>query len=166
MAFSKRHSIVPLPGCVLTVMALALLLGLLAFAQAPGVAHLTAPEAVTARAHSRVTANFQIAIQPGFHIQSNHPKLNYLIPSRIALAPAAGVSMVKVAWPHPKPHTFGFAPNQPLAVFEGTFTVPVVLKTGAAGKATLHGTFHYQACNDQLCRAPVTVPFTLTVHVH
>lgn len=137
----------------------------LGFGQTAGVAHLAAPAGITAKAHSTATADFKIAIQPGFHIQSNHPKLDYLIPSKISLTAADGVSVSKVNWPVAKAHTFSFAPGQPLNVFEGTFTVPVTLKTGAAGNTLLHGTFRYQACNDQLCKPPVTVPFTLPVHV-
>ncbi len=159
-----------LTACSLQLKALGVVLlfgiGALALAQNPGVAKIAAPVGVQAQAHSIATADFKIAVQPGFHIQSNHPKLDYLIPSRISLTAADGVSVAKVNWPEAKAHTFSFAPGQPLNVFEGTFTVPVILKTGAAGNALLHGTFRYQACNDQLCKPPVTVPFTLAVHVH
>ena len=135
-----------------------------AIAQAPGVAHLQAPATVEARAHSTATAVFQVAIDAGFHIQSNHPKLDYLIPSTLQIAPADGISVAKVAWPAATDHKFSFS-SDPLSVFEGALKVPVTLKTGAAGAHTLHGSFRYQACNDQLCRPPVTVPFTLRVDV-
>ena len=135
-----------------------------ALAQAPGVAHLQAPATVEARAHSTATAVFHVAIDAGFHIQSNHPKLDYLIPSTLAITPAAGIRVARVAWPAPTDHKFSFSAD-PLSVFEGTLTIPVTLQTGAAGDDTLHGSFRYQACNDQLCRPPVTVPFTLRVDV-
>lgn len=134
-----------------------------ALAQAPaGVAHLQTPTPLSAPAHATATATFHVSIDPGYHIQSNHPKLDYLIPTSLTIAPADGVSVAKVAWPAAEDHKFSFSAD-PLAVFEGTFAVPVTLKTGAAGSTTLHGTFTYQACNDQLCRPPVKVPFTLAV---
>ncbi len=150
--------------------AAALFLAAAALGQGPqgmagGVAHLQAPAPVQARAHATATAVFTITVDAGYHIQSNHPKLDYLIPTTLALAPAGGVHATRVAWPKAQNHTFSFSPGQPLAVFEGTMHVPVTLATGAAGTQVLHGSFRYQACNDQLCRPPVTQRFTLTVTV-
>ncbi len=142
-------------------------LGLLAAAQLrslPGVAHIETPARVEARAHAVATAVVTVRIDPGFHIQSNHPKLDYLIPSSLTLTPANGVTLTKVSWPAAQDHTFSFS-KDPLAVFEGTLKVPVTLHTGAAGNHVLHGTFRYQACNDQMCRPPVSQPFTLDVQV-
>ncbi|HEY7839751.1 MAG TPA: protein-disulfide reductase DsbD domain-containing protein [Terriglobales bacterium] len=119
---------------------------------------------VTARAQATAIAALSITVEPGFHIQSNHPKLDYIIPSAITITPADGITATKVTWPPTVDRKFSFSP-QPLAVFEGQIKVPVTLTTGAAGAHVLHGTFRYQACNDQLCRPPVTEPFTLAVHV-
>ncbi len=148
--------------------ALAAVLALAGFAfgqVSAGVAHLQPPATVHARAHATATAVFQISVDAGYHIQSNHPKLDYLIPTRLTIEPAGGVHATRVAWPKAQNHTFSFSPGQPLAVFEGRFAVPVTLATGAAGMQVLHGSFRYQACNDQLCRPPVTQPFTLVVAV-
>jgi len=133
-------------------------------AQAPGVAHMQAPKSISAKAHAQVTTIMHVSIDAGFHIQSDHPKLDYLIPSTIAVAPAAGIHVVKVAWPQATDHRFSFAPD-PLPVFEGILAIPVTLATGAPGTTVLHGSFRYQACNDELCRPPVTEQFTLTVAV-
>lgn len=133
-------------------------------AQAPGVAHVQAPKTVTAKAHAQVVATVHVSIDSGFHIQSDHPKLDYLIPSTLEITPAAGIHEVKVAWPAATDHKFSFSPD-PLSVFEGQLAIPVTLATGAPGTTTLHGSFRYQACNDQLCRPPATAPFTLTVAV-
>ncbi|MGH9467350.1 MAG: protein-disulfide reductase DsbD domain-containing protein [Terriglobales bacterium] len=135
-----------------------------ALAQSAGVARIAAAP-VEARAHSTAVARLSITVEPGFHIQSNHPKQDYLIPSSIKFQPAGGVSVVRVAWPAAKDVRFAFDPKQPYAVFTGSFIVPVTLRTAAAGAATLKGSFHYQACNDQLCKPPVSVPFTLQVQV-
>lgn len=143
---------------------LVLALTFAAWAQAPGVARVQAPAKIAAAAHSTAQAAFVVTIAPGFHIQSNHPKLDYLIPSTIELQPAHGVSVERVAWPKAQEHKFSFSAD-PLAVFEGTLKIPVTLKTSGPGVAELHGTFRYQACNDQMCRPPVKVPLTLEVDV-
>lgn len=135
----------------------------LALAQTAGVAKITAAP-LTAAAHSTATAEMTISVEPGFHIQSNHPKIEYLIPTAITIAPAGGITVAKVAWPATVDRKFSFSP-QALAVFEGQFKVPVTLKTGGAGTHLLQGSFRYQACNDTMCRAPVTEAFTLPVHV-
>lgn len=159
MGSFKRNE---LPGKrVLAVLGMS---ALLVLAQMPGVAHVVAPQPVNAPAHATATASVTIRIDPGFHIQSNHPKLDYLIPTSLDLTPAGGVAVTRVKWPAAEDHKFSFSPD-PLAVFEGTLQVPLTLKTGGAGSFTLHGTFHYQACNDQLCRPPVSEPFTLQVRV-
>jgi hypothetical protein len=47
--------------------------------------------------------------------------------------------------------------------------VPVAVRLKESGAHTgshvLKGTFRYQACSDQLCRPPVTVPVSMTVDV-
>lgn len=165
MEFSNRRLQITGHRLQIKTLGLVAVFAVAALAQAPGVASIRAPRALAAAAHGTAIARFTISIQPGFHIQSNHPKLDYLIPTSLTLTPADGVAVEKVAWPAAKDHTFSFSPNQPLAVFEGTFAVPVTLKTGAPGTATLRGSFRYQACNDELCKPPVTVPISLTVHV-
>jgi DsbC/DsbD-like thiol-disulfide interchange protein len=141
-----------------------LLLGVAAGQRPAPVAHLLAPNAVEAPAHGTAAAVFTVTIDSGFHIQSNHPKLSYLIPTAISITPAGGVAAVRVNWPPTVDRKFNFAPDA-LAVFEGTVKIPVTLRTGGPGTQVLHGTFQYQACNDRVCRAPETVPFTLQVHI-
>lgn len=140
----------------------------LAVAQAPApVASIKAPGVTRIAENSTATAKLTVTIQPGFHIQSDHPKSDFLIPSTLKLTPADGISVVRVTWPQPQEHKFSFSAD-PLSVFEGTVPVTVRLKESGAqhvGSHVLKGTFRYQACSDQLCRPPVTVPVSLTVDV-
>lgn len=147
-----------------TAVATVMLGGLAAWAQVPGVARVETPKPIVASAHGTASTVITIQIDSGFHIQSNHPKLDYLIPTSLTFTPQGGVALKGEQWPAAKDRKFSFSPD-PLAVFEGTVKVPVTLATGAAGSYTLHGTFHYQACNDQLCRPPVSEPFTLQIRV-
>lgn len=146
------------------LLSLLLLLTVLAVAQASaGVATLRAPN-VQAHPHSSASAVVEITVEPGFHIQSNHPTEPFLIPTSLTIEPANGIQVTQVDWPQAKQQKFSFSPT-PLAVFAGTVKVPLTLHTAAAGTYRLHGTFRYQACNDQLCRPPVTTLFLLDVTV-
>jgi DsbC/DsbD-like thiol-disulfide interchange protein len=131
---------------------------------APGVAHVQAPPKINAPAHASVEATVTVAIDAGYHIQSNHPKLDYLIPSEVSLTPADGIELKQTDWPKPEEHKFSFSADA-LDVFEGNVPVRLRIATGTPGTHTIQGSLHYQACTDQLCRPPATAPFTLTVVV-
>jgi len=106
-------------------------------------------------------------IQEGFHINSNKPAQDYLIPTRVELAEAAGFELEKVDYPAGALKSFGFAPDEKLSVYEGTVKVRGRLraKSAAAGAHTLRLVFHYQACNDQICLRPAQREVKLTVQV-
>jgi thiol:disulfide interchange protein DsbD len=108
------------------------------------------------------TVRVQIAVQRGWHVNSNAPLDPYLVPTRVGLELPDGWSADKPVYPPSRLAKFVFSEDK-LAVFEGTFvvTVPVRLAPGAAGSASLRGTVEAQACNDQLCLAPAEVTFTV-----
>lgn len=140
---------------------------MLALAQGPAqVAQVKSPAVTRIAENARASARLTVTIQPGFHIQSDHPKSDFLIPTALKLTPADGIAVERVVWPAPQEHKFSFSAD-PLSVFEGSVPVVVKLKeTGQhLGSHVLKGTFRYQACSDQLCRPPVTVPVSLTVDV-
>jgi len=106
-------------------------------------------------------------IQEGFHINSNKPAQDYLIPTRVELAEAAGFELEKVEFPAGELKSFGFAPDEKLSVYEGTVKVRARLraKSAAAGAHSLRLLFHYQACNDQICLRPAQREVKLAVQV-
>lgn len=106
-------------------------------------------------------------IQEGFHINSNKPAQDYLIPTRVELAAAEGFALEKVEFPAGELKSFGFAPDEKLSVYEGTVKMRGRLraKSAAAGAHTLRLRFHYQACNDQICLRPARREVKLTVQV-
>lgn len=106
-------------------------------------------------------------IQEGFHINSNKPAQDYLIPTRVELAAAEGFELEKVEFPAGELKSFGFAPDEKLSVYEGTLKLRARLraKSAAAGAHSLRLLFHYQACNDQICLRPAQREAKLTVQV-
>jgi len=107
-------------------------------------------------------------IQKGFHINSNKPAEEYLIPTRIELPDDAPVVIAGAEFPPGEMKSFGFAPDEKLSVYEGMIKVSIKLKAkpdAPAGLHTVNLAFHYQACNDQLCLRPAKREVTLAVRL-
>lgn len=112
------------------------------------------------------TVVVKLAIQPGWHVNANPPAMAYNIPTRVSIEPAGGLTPGLAHYPAGTRKKFSFE-DAPLLVYDGAAQVSVPLAASAgATSQTLHGTVQYQACNDQLCLAPVSVPFTVAVTVN
>ncbi len=97
-----------------------------------------------------------VQIKEGWHINSNHPLEEYLIPTELHLDSTTGVTLEQVVFPKALERTFAFS-ETPLAVFEGEFAIGAVLKIPeqyAGESLKLSGEVYYQACNDNACAAP------------
>lgn len=107
-------------------------------------------------------------VRTGFHINSNKPAEEYLIPTRIELAEGVPFVLADARFPAGELKSFGFAPDDKLSVYEGTVKVPLKLRAqpdAPAGSHTLKLLFHYQACNDQICLRAARKEVALTVRV-
>ncbi len=107
-------------------------------------------------------------VRAGFHINSNKPAEEYLIPTRVELVEGAPFVLVNARFPAGELKSFGFAPEDKLSVYQGTVKVPLKLRAqpdAPAGSYTLKLAFHYQACNDQICLRPARKEVALTVRV-
>lgn len=107
-------------------------------------------------------------IQEGWHVNSNKPSEDYLIPTRVELPADAPVDLAGADFPPGELKSFGFAPEDKLSVYEGTVKVSVKLKPkpdAPAGQHKVNLAFHYQACNDQLCLRPAKREVALNVQL-
>ena len=112
-------------------------------------------------------AQLDLAIEPSWHINANPPSPDYMIPTLVQLKPALGVSAGKITYPAATKLKVEFDP-EPLSVYTQSVTIPLPINAAATaenGTHVLHGTVRYQACNDQVCTAPTTIPFTIEVTV-
>ncbi len=101
-------------------------------------------------------------IKEGWHINSNRPLEDYLIPTALQFDSTAGIVVEQIVFPKAVERTFAFS-ETPLAVFEGEFVIGAVLKISeqyAGDKLKLTGGVHYQACNDMACMAPESATFS------
>jgi thiol:disulfide interchange protein DsbD len=112
-----------------------------------------------------VTLNIAVRIERGWHINSNHPRAGYYIPTRLKVKTPPGVTAGTVAYPPAKDVTLAFARDERLSVFTGRieFKVPLTasvnFKTDIGAPATFE--VDYQACNDHECLRPASTSATI-----
>jgi thiol:disulfide interchange protein DsbD len=122
---------------------------------------------LTLAAGGRAEALVTLEIAAGWHVNANPPSPDYLIPTTVTLRGAAGLTPGRTTYPPGEPVKLAFDEN-PLSVYSGRVTLKVVLaaaKSAANGAHALAGSVRYQSCNDEVCLAPASVPFTLEVTV-
>ncbi len=109
----------------------------------------------------------KVLIEDGWHINSNKPYEEFLIPTELKLESAKGFSLSNVVYPAAKDYKFSFSDN-PLSVWEGEILIGGLLNVEndiAPGNYELIFTLEYQACNDMSCLAPTSISDTLLVEV-
>ena len=124
-----------------------------------------APVQIPAGGTANVTVH--LTLLPGWHVNANPPALDYNIPTKVELTGTAGVTAGAARYPKGSSHKFAFE-EKPLLVYDSAADVllPVsAAATAVPGAHTLTGKVEFQACNDQVCLAPASVPFTVQVTV-
>ena len=104
----------------------------------------------------------------GYHINSNHPKSEYLIPTALKVEATTDIVVGKIVYPNGQDMSFAFAPDEKLNVYSGDFTVDVVvhpLRSVEPGKYVVRGSLKYQACDNTACYPPKTLPVSFDVKV-
>ncbi len=103
-------------------------------------------------------------LKEGWHINSNKPLEEYIIPSTVVVDKGA-FELLHTFWPRAQLKKFAFS-STPMAVYEQELLVGlrlVVLDEDEKKSYKLAGTFGYQACNDQVCLPPAKLPFSLEI---
>jgi hypothetical protein len=131
------------------------------------VTQLAAPRVSVAGAKT-APVELKFAIDPEMHINSNLPKTENLIPTKLVLDLPTDISVVKTIYPAGKDFSFAFDPTEKLNVYTGEF--PIVLRVrpargASAGTFKVHGDLQYQACNDRACFPPKKLPVEFEVSV-
>lgn len=112
--------------------------------------------------------DLKFRVKDGFHVNSNKPNSELLIPTTLKLSPPRDLSAAAISFPQGKDISFPFDPSEKLNVYSEAFTVKAKLlaaRAAQAGNFTVHGELRYQACSDNACYPPKTVPFQFDVHV-
>jgi thiol:disulfide interchange protein DsbD len=97
-------------------------------------------------------------VDPGWHINSNHPANADYIATQLDLSLPNGVSANDVQYPAAEKTHLAFS-SEELSVFTGAVQFRVPLKSNGAPDANdaVTVTLNYQACNNNQCLAPTSI---------
>ncbi|HQF43971.1 MAG TPA: protein-disulfide reductase DsbD, partial [Ignavibacteriaceae bacterium] len=137
------------------------------FAQGNDVVKLSVKEpSIKVEQGKEFNVDLGLAIDNGWHINSQKPHDDFLIPSEIT-AKGNGIKLTKVKYP--KAHDIKLAFSEaPLSVYEGSVVAGLILradKNAPVGNQKVNITLDYQACNDMSCMPPTDVSIEFTVEV-
>lgn len=162
-AFSPRH----LAAHALVIFAFAVITIAQAPPKAPTVYFAPVPLTTAPRAaQTMVSLNFRVP--PGYHINSNTPKSEFLIPTSLKMDLPTDIILGKIDYPAGEDASFPFSPDEKLSVYTGDFTIALgvhPMKSVVPGKYTMRGVLRYQACDNAACYPPKTLPVSFEVKV-
>jgi len=132
-----------------------------------GSSHATiepAPAAISGAAGSKVSLAIDVTPKAGVHVYA--PGTKDFIPIELKVTAQPDIKAGKVVYPKSEMMTFA---DQKVPVFEKPFkltTDATIAKTAKAGSTiTVNGEVHLQACTEQICYPPETIPVSWTVSV-
>ena len=128
----------------------------------------TPPQPVTVAPGGSVRVELRFRVSPGYHINSNKPTSEFLIPTSLKLSPPPSLTPGAIVYPAGKDLSFAFSPKEKLNVYAGEFIVRAELRALAsapAGSYKVPGELRFQACNDRACFPPSKLPVEVEVTV-
>jgi hypothetical protein len=104
----------------------------------------------------------------GYHINSNRPKSEFLIPTVLKMEATTDIVIGRTTYPEGQDMSFPFDPEEKLNVYTGDFKVDVLvrpLRSVQAGKYVVRGTLKYQSCDNAACYPPKQLPISFDVKI-
>jgi len=148
-------------------MTLSLCLLFTAFAQSPDsviTIRTVAPDGPL-QAGQPAVIGVDLSIAKPYHINSDRPLEDYLIPTTLELEPVAGLTFGKPVFPAAPIKKLPIS-DSPMAVYEGSVRISVEITPDASFRQkdiVLKGHVRYQACDDRACLPPVRKPFSIAL---
>jgi hypothetical protein len=161
-SFERLFTLVTLIGLAATHLSSAQTLG-----KAPSLTFAPVP-LVTAERAQQTMVNLNFRVPPGYHINSNTPKSEFLIPTALKMDLPTDIVLGKIEYPAGEDASFPFSPDEKLSVYSGDFTITVAvhpMQSVVPGKYEMHGVLRYQACDNAACFPPKTLPVSFEVKV-
>ena len=128
------------------------------------VATVASPSTLTIKRGATAAETLKITLKPGFHVNSDKPADEFLIPLKLTWD-ASPLQSRKIVYPASEDVKVG---PQTLRVFTGTFPITTDFYAppqAAPGVAMMSGKLHYQACDSQSCKRPATMEIQIPVSV-
>lgn len=135
--------------------------------QSSSVLTATAPQKTVAKRNRTVEVKIAVQLRDGYHVNSNSPNDEYLIPLRLRWDETGPLKAVEVIYPTPELRKYNFS-SKPLSVFTGDFSILTRFKATAdapLGPGALAGRLRYQACDEESCLPPRTLEVRLPFEI-
>jgi hypothetical protein len=135
--------------------------------KAPKVTMVPLPLTTVQRAKATMV-KLDFHIPGGYHINSNMPKSEFLIPTALKMDLPTDIILGKIEYPAGQDRSFPFSPDEKLSVYSGDFTIAVAvhpLVSVVPGKYQMRGVLRYQACDNSACYPPKNLPVSFEVKV-
>jgi hypothetical protein len=132
-------------------------------AQVNRVVLVAAPDPVVAKAGTSIDQTLKITVRDGYHVNSDKPKDEFIIPLKLSWA--GPVEVKQVVFPKAEEIDVN---GQKLTVFTGSFPIRTQLlipSNAPKGKSTITGKLRYQACSNEMCLRPMTVDVALPITI-
>jgi hypothetical protein len=116
---------------------------------------------------SELLVALEVSVAGGWHINSNAPYDEFLVPTSIDLISDQEFRLSSVQYPDPVQLTLPFS-EAPVSVFEGIFFITVVIEIPdelELGEYEVSLEFSHQACDDLACQAPKTIRVVFPIPV-
>lgn len=116
---------------------------------------------------SEVKIAIKVSIEDEWHINSDKPNEDFLIPSSLMIDTSLGFSLSKIKFPKAHDITLGFS-ETPLSVYEGDVYIGAILRVPSniqLGEVPLVIEFEFQACDNATCLPPISVFDTLKLNI-
>ena len=107
-------------------------------------------------------------VSSGYHINSNRPKSEFLIPTILRVDATTDILIGKTTYPEGQDMSFAFAPDEKLNVYTGDFQVDVLVRPlhdVQVGKYVVRGILKYQACDNAACYPPKQLPVSFDLKI-
>lgn len=136
---------------------------------AQGSGHLSVGQIpkVAGKRNAAVEVKIPLAVDAGFHVNSNKPNDPLLIPLKLSFTATGALQGGEVVYPKAAEEKYEFS-EKPISVFTGEFEVTANFKIAAnapAGPGAAVGKLRYQACSNKACYPPKTVDITIPYSV-
>jgi len=115
-----------------------------------------------------VQTKIPVSIREGYHVNSNTPSEEYLIPLKLTWTSTGALEGGAVVYPKPALEKFDFSDGKPISVFMGNFDLVASFKVAAnapAGPGIAAGKLRYQACSNKACYPPKTIDVSVPYQV-
>jgi len=102
-----------------------------------------------------------------WHINANPANVEGLIPTTLTLQPPSGVVIDRIVYPKGVTTKVTWS-DEPVALYTGhavIFGDGHVKADATPGLVKIEGSLRYQACNDSICIAPISVPIVLETEI-